>query len=173
MTDLNPFASPRSSRRPAPVSGTARPSNAVKAIVAGLAVDLGGSFLTGSVLSVVHLVLLVRAGHSASTAGQILSNAPWHSPFRLLGTVLGCGLSVLGGFVCARLARRLEFRLVGIQCGIGMGLGFAMAPNQHCAVYWIGMIALNIACSMLGAWLGRRRNLSEAALQSLPEEPAD
>jgi len=170
MTDINPFASPRSSRRPAPL---ARPTKAYKAILAGFAVDFGGSFLTGFVLSIVQMIVLVQTGHPASSVGQILSNAPWHSPFRLLGTVLGCGLSVLGGFVCARLARRLEFRLVAMECCISMGLGLLMAPNHHDLLYWIGMITLNIACSMLGAWLGRRRNLSETALQSFPEEPAD
>jgi len=172
MTDINPFASPRAARRPDPRAVPIRPAKAYKAILAGLAVDFGGSFLTGFVLSVVQMVFLVQAGHPASSVGQILSQAPWHSPFRLLGTVLGCGLSVLGGFVCARLARRSEFRLVGIECAISMTLGFAMAPTRHGAFYWVGMISLNIACSMLGAWLGRRSNLSDAALHALTEDAA-
>jgi len=153
MTD-NPFKPPQADLRERPP----RPGSPVRAVLLGLAVDIGGSLLAGVVLTLFQAAAFASAGMSQEQAMQALQSMPPNSTFSVLGQLLGAGFSVAGGFVCARVARRDEYRLGGAMSVLsvvcGLLLGGAAEPGDMLV---LGSLS-TIACVLLGAKYGRALN---------------
>jgi hypothetical protein len=161
MTANNPFTPPR-----APVADPDEnaPGSPIKAVAFGFGVDTLGTFLGGIVLSVVYGVYLVSTGTPADEVASAMSSERF-SGFWWLAFLVGSGFSALGGYVCARIAKRSEYRLGSFMAVFSILLGVGMQLLQESAsmdeatlnalVTWGSVIA--------GAYLGVQRNRHAAA----------
>lgn len=135
------------------------PGSPVKAVLIGLAVDIGGSTLAGIVLSIVYAATLGNAG----LAGDEPSQIPSDSGFAIAGTLLGAACSVLGGFVCARIARRDEWRIGGVMAALSALIGLLLGPGDTPDDLTSLLTLSTLACVMLGVKYGRERNRRDDA----------
>ena len=154
----NPYKAPTAAVRDPPPP----PRSPIVAILAGLAVDIGGSVLASIVIGVVYAVVLATRGMPPEEVGRTLTALDPSSGYFILSSMIGFGFSLLGGYVCARIARRDERRLSVILAAlievIGLVLGAATLGIGLNAL----MLVLTFAAVIAGGELGRRRNLADA-----------
>ena len=142
---------------------------AVKAIVLGALTDIGGSMLSGIIFSLLYGIYLGATGNSIEDMGKPLSMADANnSPIGFLMNMVGCLFSVLGGYVCARIAKHSEYRLGVILAVVTVSLGFLMMaggePDPLAGIYSL----LTVAAVMVGSHLGAKTNQRERAQRKLP-----
>jgi uncharacterized membrane protein len=149
----NPFKPPRADlREPSP-----RPGSPLRAVLLGLAVDLGGSLACSVLLGTAQVSAFVASGMSQAQATEALRELPPTSTTAILGIVLGALCSVAGGFVCARVARRDEYRLGAVMAALSAGSGLAMGGDADPEMTVLLTLS-TVACVLLGAKYGRALN---------------
>lgn len=150
MAGENPYAPPEAKLADAPAS----PGSAFKAVALGVAADLGGTLLAGILIGLVML----GAG-IAPEALDAMAKSPDAWPF-WVGGAAGLGCSLLGGYVCARIARRNEMRLGAVVAAISGIAGFAMTGDDLQLGTLLAMTLLSIGAVLYGARWGAARNRS-------------
>lgn len=153
MTD-NPFKPPRAHVRDQPP----RPGSALRAILTGLTVDIGGSLLSSVVLTILYAALLAASGMTEDQVSDAMKNIPPTSIVAILGTVIGACWSVAGGFVCARIVRRDEYRVGGVMGGLSALLGLMLGGADEPADMLVLLTLTTLACALLGVKYGRALN---------------
>jgi hypothetical protein len=102
VNDPNPYRAPDAPVRD-PGAGPQRPTWV--AILAGLAADVGGTFIGSIVVTLVFGVLLTSQGMSAADIERELAGS---GPYQVFSLLFGLSFTVLGGYVAARVANRRE-----------------------------------------------------------------
>lgn len=138
--------------------------SAVKAVVMGALVDIGGSMLSGIIFYVLYGIYLGATGNSVEDMGKPFAAADAsNSPIAFLLNMVGCLFSVLGGYVCARIAKHGEYRLGAILAVVTVSLGFLLLsggePDPLAGIYSL----LTVASVMVGSHLGAKTNQRERA----------
>jgi fructose-specific phosphotransferase system IIC component len=153
----NPFKPPDtdSTRNPRP---PATPGSPLRAVLAGLAVDVGGSVVIGIAISVMYATQLLGQGVAESDLRQAMENMPHASALYIGGTLLGLLMSLLGGYVCARIARRDEYRAGTIMAALSTLLGLMMTAHPAFDEMTVLLTASSIACNLLGVKYGAEYN---------------
>ena len=121
------------------------------AIAIGALADVAGTIAGGGVIAVVAAVV-----HGA-TGGNPDDFARWAEAGPLTGILfaMGLGFTMLGGYVGARFANRLEY---AVACGVGicsLALGELLSSGGSGPVgwiYWLGFAA-TIPCALVGGHL--------------------
>ncbi|MES2320238.1 MAG: hypothetical protein V4631_22400 [Pseudomonadota bacterium] len=150
----SPYIAPNADLKNAPL---APPSSPVKAVLCGAAVDIGGSLVVGMVVGIVYGIMLVGQGLSAEQAMTSLKDTAEGSWFWITCMAFGVGTSVLGGFVCARMSRRSDYRLGFILAAISVTFGLVFGSSAHSLAITAGMAALTAGAVLLGTRLGKAR----------------
>lgn len=152
---MNPYAPPEATVHDLP----ARPGSAFKAIALGLATDIGGTLLATIVLAVIYGVALGAAGIKGDEIAATIRASATDSWFFYATTLVGLGFSVLGGFVCARIARRSELKLGAILATLSAVSGLALAGDEQQQLgTLLSLTLLGIGAVLVGARLGLARN---------------
>lgn len=125
-----------------------------KAILFGLLVDIGGTTATAFVGGMVAVILLTSQGVDETQLEQLFSDPS--SPLMIAMTVLGGFFSVLGGYVCARVAKQNELKLGGVMALISTL--FAIVLDGESNGMDLLLYAAGIVSVLFGSWLGMRRN---------------
>jgi hypothetical protein len=131
-------------------------------MVAGLAVDIGGSMLASIVIGIVYAVVLASRGMAPEEVGKILTALDPSSGYFILSSAIGFGFSLLGGYVCARIARRDERRLSVILAALIEVIGLVLGAVRLGIGLNLLMLVLTFAAVTAGGELGRRRNVADA-----------
>ena len=128
------------------------PGSIIKAVLLGAATDIGGTLLIGIILGVVYGIVLASQGMPESEMQNAFANIdPW-SPIGLIGMAFGLGMSVLGGFVCARTANVASYNSLGIMSAISVAYGTFMSVGEY---EWPVLLLLNLLglCAIFfGGW---------------------
>jgi MFS family permease len=130
----------------------------VKAVLLGLLVDIGGTLIGTLLFAAIYGAMLASGGTSPAEAQEAyaeMAQTAWG--FTILA-VMGCGFSVLGGYVCARISRRLDFRLGLILAALSAGSGFLLGGGGEPPLKTLLMMGVTVACVLTGTWYGIRRN---------------
>ena len=135
--------------------------SAVKAIVLGALVDIGGSMMSGIIFYVLYGIYLGATGNSMDDMAKPMAAADaGNSPIGFLLNMVGCLFSVLGGYVCARIAKHSEYRLGAILSVVTVALGFVLLaggePEPLAPMYALFTVAAVMVGSHLGAKINRR-----------------
>jgi uncharacterized membrane protein YfcA len=134
----------------------------VKAVVYGVLIDVGGSLVAGLALAIAYSVVLAASGAGAEEIERRLSEPDPASWLSLLGFLLGCTASLLGGYVCARVAAVDEMRPVGMVAAVSGVVSLLMGGSAY-AFEWDALLALlGMAAVFAGGWAGARRNRRKA-----------
>jgi hypothetical protein len=136
---------------------TPPPGSIIKAVLLGLATDIGGTILFSITVGVVIAAM-----------GGDLSVLTESDPLRWMMTLVGGGFTVLGGYVAARIANRIELNvsLIFGVCTLVAGLWLASLtedPQTQQTADQTLMTFATIPAALLGGWL-RKRNKRRAAL---------
>ena len=94
----------------APVSGAdrdGRPGSPVKAILVGLAVDIGGSIVGGTVLAIAWGIVLGAGGATGEEIDRFFRES---GTFQWASLLTGLAFTGVGAYVAARIANRAEYR---------------------------------------------------------------
>ena len=133
------------------------------AVLAGVGVYLGGMLAAAVVIATLSVTFRGQAGvFQAFVPGN---------PALAIAGVVGSGVfSLIGAYVCARMARRNERRLTAIMASVSIAARFAVGlvawVLEQSVVWWswwgTAQIAATVACAIAGCELGRRRNVADA-----------
>jgi hypothetical protein len=149
----DPFVPPRS----ALVEPPRPPGSAIKGVLAGLVIDVGGSFVAQMIVGIGVTLVLVRNGMSEQGMRDLLTGLqPW-SPLGLALLVPGLACSYLGGYACARIARRPTLRPALILAALSAAFGLYMSDDNAGPATTAVLTALDLAAVMSGAWQAWRR----------------
>lgn len=151
---MNPYAPPEASVLDTPP----RPGSAFKAIALGLAVDIGGSLIGTVLLALVYGAALGAAGVKGEDIAAAMQVSATDSWFFYVGMLVGLGFSVLGGYVCARIARRSELKLGAILATLSAFSGLAIAGDEQQLGTLLSLTLLGIGAVLVGARLGLAKN---------------
>jgi len=150
----NPYSAPGSRIDPVP----AMKGSSVKAIVLGVLIDIGGSAAISILLMLAYGFIAAADGDSSEAItrlGELRQNSwPW-----IASSVIGLGFSVLGGYVCARIARQRELLLGCILAAISTTFGLIVSASYYSAAMNLLLAVASVASIMVGAWFGRLRNV--------------
>lgn len=165
MTSPNPFTPPGSKLEDRP---NLAPGSPWTALAAGAIVDIVATIVGGAVLSIMFAMALAGSGVSTEEfSTQMLRQSGW-TAFSLLATAIGAASSALGGYVCARIAKRNEARLGWILAGISTLLGLVFAGNE--SAFILDQVVVGALLTVIGVLVGTRigtaRNRRDAALAS-------
>jgi hypothetical protein len=149
----NPYRPPG-----AVVADRDRPADSpIKGIIYGALVDVLGTTAASMILGVGYGIFLTANGASMEDLERLSAQIDPTSAIGLVGGAIGCGFSVLGGYVCARVAGRPELRWAAVVGAISAGFGLLMA-SQSPADLNLLLNGIGFAMVMLGGYLGARRN---------------
>src|SRR5688572_5074856 len=117
----SPYRTPGASvRDPAAAKGSAW-----KAVLAGIAINTGGTFVASAGLLLVYGATLMGSGvDDPQELQRALMSISLDSPVSIAGMLVRGALSVAGGYACARIARRSEYALGAIIAVCGVLAGF-------------------------------------------------
>ena len=96
-----------------------------------------------------------RPGWWRSVVGSVVLLA---LTFLVVPTLIGLAFSVLGGYVCARIARRNEMKLGAAVAVVGIVLGELIGGDSHQLGVHLSLILSSIVAVMVGARLGYAKN---------------
>jgi len=140
---MNPYAPPEAAVRDVP----AKAGSAFKAVALGLAADIGGTLAAGIVLGLLYAIVLGGTVPSAEDSWLFYA-----------GTLLGLSFSVLGGYVCARTARRDEMKLGAILAALTALIGILFSGEDYQLGTLVSLTLAGIGAVMIGARLGYTKN---------------
>lgn len=130
----------------------------VMAVIVGVLVDLLGtviiSVLFGSALGFYLLSQGVAQDELEAALIARLMQAPWN----VIGFALGTAISVLAGYVTAKIAKLNVYTFAGIVGCISAILGYSSAVEHYSIPMNIALSLLTVAATLFGAFLWSRRN---------------
>ncbi len=124
----------------------------IKAIAIGLVIDIGGSFLSASILAIAYGALLAYRGFSAEEMEHHLLNLDPYSTFYMITMAAGGLMTALGGYVCARIVNRSEYKFTFILGFISAAIG-NLFSEHYSTLEGITLGILTLGCALFGAWL--------------------
>lgn len=142
----NPYTPPSSEVR----DPQKPPGSALKAISFGLLADIGGTLLGGGLLGLVYGFQMASAGATQEQVNQAMVDAPAWSWYFIASTLLGFACSILGGYVCERIARRGDYSL-GLTLGaISISLGIVLGWSHYSLTAHLFLATIGLACVLTG-----------------------
>jgi hypothetical protein len=151
----NPFSPPGAALSDAP---EVKPGSPVKAILIGLVVDIGGTLATGILIGIAYAVFLAFNGVPGNEMVSAFDLENPMSPYSLTTQALGFACSILGGYACARIVKRDEYRTAAIMAALSATFGLFIGDSKESAFLVFALTALSIFFNLLGAKLGRAEN---------------
>ncbi|WP_148717230.1 hypothetical protein [Chitinolyticbacter meiyuanensis] len=127
-------------------------------------IDFLGSNLLGFVLGIAYGMVLTLRGMPLDEVQAHMAALTWHSPFMLLTILLGTSISVLAGFLCARSAKRHEYRCAVIAVTLSSGLMTWLIWDQFSMAVSLGLLLLSYAAFLTGARWGCLANRKALAI---------
>ena len=135
----------------------------IKGVIAGVVVDLVSTMLFGVVASILWGIALGAAGRSQQEIEAALTR-PDADPL-LSATFLAVGVlcSVLGGYVCERIARRGDYKAGAIVGALSAVIGLAMGAASTSAPMLGLLIFLTVGSVLLGTRLAFAQHAERSA----------
>ncbi len=155
MNSEDPFTPPKADVADLP---EAAPGSPIKAVLLGFLTDFGGSMLAGIPLAFIYGLILAASGTPADDVSEVLTDMPPDSLYSIIGYGVGLTFSGLGGFVCARIAKRNEYALVAVAATISALSGLLIMPSGYSNELIAVLTIASYAGALFGAKLGIDRN---------------
>jgi hypothetical protein len=155
MNAPNPFTPPEAELADPPDH---TPGSPVKAVLLGFLADFGGTMLASIPLGFLYGVFLAMSGVGADEIANAMTDVPVDSGYSLLSFAVGLGFSALGGYVCARIAKRSEHVLAAVMATLSALCGLFIIPDNYSNELIALLTIASYAAAIGGGELGRRRN---------------
>jgi hypothetical protein len=155
MSPPNSYSPPEAQDASAAEHGHGSP---IQAVIFGLLVDIGGSMLFGIICGAIYGSSLAASGMSAENIVIAAYSIQPDSWVFIVSTAGGAVFSILGGYVCARVAKRSEYRLGLILASLTTLLHILMRASLYSFVLSAILGAAGFALVVIGVRLGRVKN---------------
>ena len=129
----------------------------VKAVMVGVLADIGGTLLVGLLFGISYGFYLARQG---LVAEQILQAIEHIEPFSVLGmlsSLLGLLVSMLAGYLCARIANHSEYKYAAILGVVSCLFGVLIGADFYSLIEVVAVMLVTFAAVLFGTWLHVRR----------------
>ena len=146
------------------------PGSPLRAVLTGLAIDIGGTAVLGLVLQTIYAMQIGAPDMTEAQLHDALENIPPGSGVMIAGHLLGSLLSVAGGYVCARIVLRDEYRVGGAMAAVSALLGLGFSGSDDPGSLTALLVLTTVACNMLGVKYGSEQNRRRAALSAPPSD---
>jgi hypothetical protein len=151
---MNPYGAPQAKL----ADPAQRPGSPYKAVLLGLLADFGGTIVLSVLIVIAYGIQLAAYGMTPEEIEAASKSLPVDSWAFWAGTFGGAGFSVLGGYVCARIAGQSEYTLGVILAAISMLLGMVLGGGGDDVGMQVVLHATSIACVIVGAHIGKTKN---------------
>jgi hypothetical protein len=156
MTPEAPYASPKAELTE---PESTKYGSQVKAVLVGVVVDLIGTIVVALLVSALYGVILALRGLSPDEIELLIQNSSPISPLNLTLFALGAGMSVLGGYLCARIAKRREYFLALLTGVLSVAFPAAVTVMQEgIDLKLVLMMLFTLCASLLGGHIAFNRN---------------
>jgi len=145
------------------------PGSPLRAVLTGVAIDVCGSRVVDIVAVTAYAMHLVTPGMTDAQATELLQKAPPSFGLLFVLTALGMLMSVAGGYACARVALRDEWRVGAILAAVAVVFGL-LVDDAGVSDLSLLYILCDVAGLMLGVKYGAERN---RRLESPAPSPVD
>lgn len=136
----------------------------VLGIVVGALIDLLGTTGFGIVVGAGYAVYFMTQGMDPEVVGaRMAEDFGPTAPLGIAMMLVGLLISSLAGYVCARMAKRSEYRYAAILSVISVSFGLLVGGAQHGWAFNGLMIVLTVSAILLGARFGLGKNRQLAA----------
>ncbi|WP_162143303.1 hypothetical protein [Chitinilyticum aquatile] len=130
-----------------------------KAVLFGVLIDTGGTLAFVTLLALgLGIALSVAGLPPAQLEGEIQRLQQPFSGFWLTSIAVGLGFSLLGGYVCARIAHRPSLRPVYVLAACSFVFGALLGGLTNGWILFLLLSASGIASNLLGGWLYQRHH---------------
>ena len=140
----------------------APPGSAVKAVLVAAALYLGSAMVVGIVISIVYGTMLASSGMNAEQIAEALKNIDPHSTVSMVGIGIGGFITLLCGYVCARISRRRDYSLAYILMGLDIVATLYFSWGDYSAVEHVLLAALSVVTIMAGTKLGMPKTVAHS-----------
>ena len=131
------------------------------AVLVGLVVDIGGTLLTNPVIGVAYATHLAASGMQPEQIVQVGRPLADNPVFTAIEVAVGLGFSVLGGYLCARIVGRDEYRWATVMAVLELLVGLAFTGEDHAIGFELAMFVLSCCAVLSGAWVKLKTTRSE------------
>lgn len=128
------------------------------AVIAGVLIDLLGTIIIAVLFGFALGFYLVSQGVAESELEAVLTAKISQAPWNISLIALGSAISVLAGYVTAKIAMHGVYVYAGIVGCISGGLGYFTGLDETSVPLNISLALLTIVATVFGAFLWLRRN---------------
>jgi hypothetical protein len=145
------------------------PGTLLRAVLTGVAIDVCGSRVVEIVTVTCYAMQVVAPGMTDAQAADLLQKTPPSFGLLFVLNMLGMLMSVAGGYACARVALRGEFRVGAILAAVAVVFNL-LIDDTGVSDLTLLYILCDVAGLLLGVKYGAERN---RRLESPAPSPAD
>lgn len=132
------------------------PGSPYKAFIAGLAIEIIGSILVGSIVGVIYGVIQASGGMSPQDIEKSLQFIDPGSPFFLTLAISGLLVSVMAGYVCMSITRTDSFKTVYILGSASLLLSLISSMDFAAVGIMLILALASFAAVVFGGYLKYR-----------------
>ncbi|MEJ2591080.1 MAG: hypothetical protein P8178_06735 [Candidatus Thiodiazotropha sp.] len=125
-----------------------KPGSLLRAVAVGTLIEIVGTFIAGLLIGLVYGVVMASRGVSPEAMQAMLEHLDPGSGFVWISSLAGALVSLLAGYVCARIANTLSYRPALILAGISCTLGTLTGIGSY-AWWFLALLAALTACAVL------------------------
>jgi Na+/melibiose symporter-like transporter len=128
------------------------------AVIAGVLIDLLGTILLAVLIGFALGFYLLSQGVAQSELEAVLTAKISQAPWNIALIVIGSAISVLAGYVTAKIAKHGVYVYAGIVGCISGGLSYLMGFDETSVPLNVSLALLTIVATVFGAFLWLRKN---------------
>jgi hypothetical protein len=128
------------------------------AVIAGVLIDLLGTIIIAVLFGFALGFYLLSQGVAESELEAVLTAKISQAPWNISLIALGSAISVLAGYVTAKIARHGVYVYAGIVGCISGGLGYWTGLDDTSIPMNISLALLTVVATVFGAFLWLRKN---------------
>ena len=138
------------------------------AVIAGVLIDLLGTIIIAVLFGFALGFYLLSQGVAESELEAVLTAKISQAPWNISLIALGSAISVLAGYVTAKIAKHGVYVYAGIVGCISGGLGYWTGLDDTSIPMNISLALLTVVATVLGAFLWLRKN--PPSMTSMPTQ---
>lgn len=130
----------------------------VMAVIAGVLIDLLGTIIFAVLVGFALGFYLLSQGVAESELEAVLTARITQVPWNIILIALGTAISVMAGYVTAKIAKHGVYTCAGIVGCISGGFGYSTGLDEYSVPLNISLALLTIVATVFGAFLWLRKN---------------